>query len=185
MLVVGILVGFLATYMAVRNRDLGPVVVRDVPGLSQGPTEAEAQVDPRINAMIQQLEARLAQNPGDFQTLLELANLNFDRTDYPSAIDYYSRALDIDPNDVTVRTDMGTALYYLGRADEATAQFEGALAINPTYPQALFNLGVVLLEERNDRAGTIELWERLVATSPAWPQIATVREELARLKSEP
>ena len=184
LLLVGLLLGFLATYLLVRNRDLGPLVLRDVPGLmSGGPIEAQA--NERIDALIQQAEGRLEQNPGDFQTLIELANLNFDRDDFQGAIDYYSRALEINPDDATVRTDMGTALYYLDRVDFAAAEFEKSLSIDPTHPQALFNMGVLLLEERNDRAGALQLWERLVDANPGYPQIGMVREEIARVKSQP
>ena len=184
LLLVGLLLGFLATYLLVRNRDLGPLVLRDVPGLmSGGPIEAQA--NERIDALIQQAEGRLEQNPGDFQALTELANLNFDRDDFQGAIDYYGRALEINPDDATVRTDMGTALYYLDRVDFAAAEFEKSLSIDPTHPQALFNMGVLLLEERNDRAGALQLWERLVATNPGYPQIGMVREEIARVKSQP
>ena len=184
LLLVGLLLGFLATYLLVRNRDLGPLVLRDVPGLmSGGPIEAQA--NERIDALIQQAEVRLEQNPGDFQVLIELANLNFDRDDFQGAIDYYGRALEINPDDATVRTDMGTALYYLDRVDFAAAEFEKSLSIDPTHPQALFNMGVLLLEERNDRAGALQLWERLIATNPGYPQIGMVREEIARVKSQP
>ena len=46
-------------------------------------------------------------------------------------------------------------------------------------------MGVVLVEERNDKEGAIRLWERLVEANPGYPQVEMVKEEIARLKQEP
>ena len=66
---------------------------------------------------------------------------------------------------------MGTALYYSDRPAEALAEFERSLELQPGHPQTLFNMGVVLLESRNDTEGAIELWERLIEMNPAYLKI--------------
>ena len=176
LLVVGFLLGFLLTYLWVRDRDLGPIVIRGVPAAVTG-------AGPSGNAgLIAQLEEDVENDPGNFQSLVELGNLNFDSENFSGAADYYAKALRVRPQNSNVRTYLGTALYYSNRVDAAVAEFEKSLAIDPDHPQTLFSMGVILLKERNDRQGAIQLWEHLIEANPGYPQIGMVREEIARLK---
>ncbi len=180
LLLVGFLLGFLMTYLWVRDRDLGPIIIRDGAALARGPVESEAAAEMR-----EQLENQLGSDPTNFQALVQMGNLHFDSENFPGASEYYRRALEVSPDNVDISTDLGTALYYSNRIDDAIAAFERSLSIAPDHPQSLFNMGVVLLEERNDREGTIRLWERLVEANPEYPQIEMVKEEIARLKQGP
>ena len=172
LLMVGFLLGFLMTYLWVRDRDLGPIIIRDSAALARQPVR-------------EQLENQLASDPVNFQALLQMGNLHLNSENFPGAAEYYRRALDVSPDNVNVSTDLGTALYYANRIDEAVAAFEVSLSIEPDHPQSLFNMGVVLVEERNDKEGAIRLWERLVEANPGHPQVEMVKEEIARLKREP
>ena len=182
LLTVGVLVGFIATYMVVRDRDLGPVVIRNV--VVTAPA-ASAETMQRDLQMIQQLEARLIETPDDFQLLVDLANLYFEIESFQGAIAYYDRALELRPEDLNLRTDMATALYHSNQVDKAIVEFEASLAIAPNHPQALFNMGVILLEERGDREGAIELWEQLIRMNPSSPQRDLVQTEIDRLRGGP
>ena len=175
--VFGTLIGFIATYLLVRDRDPGPLIVPGVADSAPAPGGSEAQRD-----MIAELELRLAQNPIDFLLLSDLGNLHFEIQDFPGAIGYYERAVAIAPDDANIRTDMGTALYYSDRPAEALVEFERSLELQPGHPQTLFNMGVVLLESRNDTEGAIELWERLIEMNPGYPQNPMVRQEIDQLR---
>ena len=182
LLVTGLLVGFIATYLVVRDRDLGPIVVRDMLATAPAPTAQNVQDELQ---MIQQLEAQLIETPDDFQLLVDLANLYFDIQSFQSAVLYYELALELRPDDPSLRTDMATALYYSDRVEEAIVEFETSLAIEPNHPQTLFNMGVVLLEQRDDREGAIGLWETLVRENPLYPQRDMVQAEIDRLRNDP
>ena len=180
LLMVGFLLGFLMTYLWVRDRDLGPIIIRDSAALARQPVESDATAQMR-----EQLENQIASDPTNFQALLQIGNLHFDGENFTGAAEYYKRALDVRPDNVDISTDLGTALYYANRIDEAVAAFEMSLSIEPDHPQSLFNLGVALVEARNDKEGAIRLWERLVEANPGYPQVEMVKEEIARLKQEP
>ena len=182
LLITGVLLGFITTYLVVRDRDLGPVVIRDA--VVTAPA-ASAETMQRDLQMIQQLEARLIETPDDFQLLVDLANLYFEIESFQGAIAYYERALELRPDDPSLRTDMATALYYSGQVDQAIVEFETTLVIAPNHPQTLFNMGVVLLQERDDREGTIALWEQLIRMNPSYPQRDLVQTEIDRLKNAP
>lgn len=180
LLFLGFLVGFLLTYLWVRQRDLGPIIIRDVATMEQ--QNRESEVNTRA---FERLQEEIAANPNNFQALVQMGNMNFDSQNYLLSTEYYSRALELRPDNVSVSTDLGTALYYADQIEAALAAFERSLSINPSHPQTLFNMGVILLEERNDKDGAIELWERLIQTNANYPQIGMVQEELARLKRDP
>jgi tetratricopeptide (TPR) repeat protein len=175
--VFGILVGFLATYLLVRNRDMGPLLLRGVAGNTASEFDFAEE-----RRMIDALEQRLEVNPSDLLLLTNLANLYFGIEEFPSAIGYYERALALAPNDVNLRTEMGTALFYTDRPIEALAEFERSLELEPGHPQTLFNMGVVMLESRSDTAAAIEVWERLIAMNPGYAQNSMVQEEIDRLR---
>ena len=70
-------------------------------------------------------------NPNDYDSLVKLGNVFYDGQQFPSAIQYYERALAIHPENADVRTDMGTAYWYSGNADKAVAAMETSLKYRP------------------------------------------------------
>src|SRR6267142_6433244 len=71
----------------------------------------------------------------------------------------YKKVLELQPGNVEVSTDIGTALFYSNHFDEAIAQFRKTLGLDPNHPRTLFNLGVALLHGKNDALGAIQAWE--------------------------
>lgn len=94
------------------------------------------------------------------------------------------QALAINGSDVNVSTDLGTALWYSGRADEALAQYARSLEINPTHAQTLFNIGIVKSEGKADHAGAATAWETLLASNPSYPNAGSVRSMIAEARSK-
>ena len=127
------------------------------------------------------LEA-LKKNPRDADTLVKVGNLYYDAQLYTRAIEYYQQVLKITPANVDVRTDMGTALFYLGDADRALAEFEKSLSYQPNHPNTLFNAGIVKWQGKKDAKGAIAAWERLLQTSPGYPERQKVEDLLNRAK---
>jgi cytochrome c-type biogenesis protein CcmH/NrfG len=178
LLLAGFFAGFLVMYLAVRDRDMGPLVIRDPSLLQPSPPASQEQRD-----LIAQLESRLTGTPADLPALTDLANLNWDIEDFAQAAVWYRRALEIDPNNPDLHTDLGTALFYENQVDESLAEFQQALEINPDHAQALINMGIVLIEARNDRDGAIALWQHFLETSPDHPRAGMIREEIANLRT--
>ncbi len=81
-----------------------------------------------------------------------------------------------------VRTDLGTAYWYTGNADEAIASYEKALAIRPNHPGTLFNLGIVKWQGKKDPKGAVVVWEKLLQTNPDYPQKDQVQMLIERAK---
>ena len=129
------------------------------------------------------LKATLAANAKDLNALVQLGNLYYDNGRFKEAIDYYGRALDIDPKNPDVRTDRGTSYWNLGQADAAITEFKKALDADPTHAQTLYNLGVVYLNGKNNAAEARKTWETLLAKNPNYPDRAKVLDQLSALSA--
>ena len=77
---------------------------------------------------------------------------------------------------------MATAYWYMGNADEAITEFDKALTYEPNKPNTLFNLGLVKLRGKQDRAGAVADWEKLLATNPNYEAKDKVVQMIAEAK---
>jgi cytochrome c-type biogenesis protein CcmH/NrfG len=183
-LLAGFAIGFAVLYFWTKQR--APQIVAAFPILrseqQQGP--GGPPVPPVDMARVQMLRDRIQSNPKDFDALVELGNIDFDQRNFSTASGWYSKALELQPDNVNVRIDMATTMFYSENFDGAIEEFKKALAINPTHPQALFNIGVAYLHGKNDSRSALEWWERLVATNPNDPQLAMVKEQIAAVKAQ-
>jgi tetratricopeptide (TPR) repeat protein len=125
---------------------------------------------------------KLKSDPNNSGLSGEIGNLYYDAQQYPIAVDYYGRALKTKPADAAVRTDMATAYWYMGDADRAIAEFTKALTYEPNKPNTLFNLGLVRLKGKMDKAGAVADWEKLLATNPNYEAKDKVTQMIAEAK---
>jgi cytochrome c-type biogenesis protein CcmH/NrfG len=192
-LLIGFAVGFGTLYTWTKQR--APSVVKalplevdpNVPTESLTPPGApagEPAAPPVDMARVKELTDKIKQNPKDFDSIVELANMNFDQKNYDDAINLYKKALAIRPDALNVRTDMGTAMFYLNKYDDAIATFQEVLKTDPNNAQALFNLGVAMLHGKNDPKRALEYWQKLVETNPNHPQAEFVRQQIQKLKEQ-
>jgi cytochrome c-type biogenesis protein CcmH/NrfG len=133
-----------------------------------------------VGPLLQQLKT----GPNDPDLLVNIGNSYYDGQDYANAIDYYQRALKLRPENVNVRADMATAMWYSGNADGAIKQYEQSLKFQPTHAQTLFNMGIVKWQGEKDGKGAIQIWETLLASNPSYPDRPKVQQLLDQVKRE-
>ena len=146
----------------------------------QGLPEGHPPIDSA--AIVQQMEIMAAQNPQDFDVRLKLANFLYDQKQYPKAIEWYQRALELDPKNVDARTDLGTAYFYMGRPQDALREYDKALAIDPKHGATLLNAIVVNLQGTHDIAAAQKAWDRLYKLNPNQPALAGLKEQINALR---
>jgi tetratricopeptide (TPR) repeat protein len=122
------------------------------------------------------LLARLKTDPNNDALLENLGDIYYDAQQYPAAIEYYQRALNVQPANTSVRTDMATAIWYTGNADGAITEFKKSLAYEPTKANTLFNLGIVLWQGKHDGAGAVAAWQKLLAANPNYENKEKVQQ---------
>jgi tetratricopeptide (TPR) repeat protein len=141
-----------------------------VPAMGQSKAVADNQAAPMI--------AKLKSDPKNPELLTSIGNLYYDAQQYPVAVDYYGRELQVKPFDTAVRTDMATAYWYMGNTETAIAEFNKALTYAPTNPNTLFNLGLVKWQGKHDGAGAIAEWKKLLAANPNYEAKDKVKQML-------
>jgi cytochrome c-type biogenesis protein CcmH/NrfG len=90
----------------------------------------------------------------------------------------------VDPHDVAVRTDRASCLYYDGDIDGALAELQQSLKINPTDANSLFNLGMIRLNGKQDSAGAIAAWQKLLKSHPDLEKRPIVEQMIAEARQQ-
>jgi cytochrome c-type biogenesis protein CcmH/NrfG len=149
-----------------------------VTGEQPSPEQMKMMADTQAGPLINQLKS----NPTNPDLLAKIANIYYDTQQYPTAIDYYRRALNLQPTNASVRTDFATAIWYTGDADTAIAEFNTALSYEPNKANTLFNLGVVKWQGKMDINGAVAAWQKLLDTNPNYENKPKVLEMIAQAK---
>ena len=141
---------------------------------------------PPLNvARVTELERRAKAEPGNADIRVELGNLYMDAKRYDLAIPWYESALQLTPRDVNASTDLAVCYYNTNQVDRALAQIEKSLAVDPQHVKTLFNQGVIRAWGREDLAGAIASWERVVALDPNGEDGRRAKAAIDTLKSHP
>lgn len=180
-----LLLGVALGYLFRGSASVGTAQAAPSTTVQQG-SSVPPQSDPNAQATLAQAAAPLLEavnkDPNDFDSLVQLGNLYYDGQQFPSAIQYYERALVIHPDNPDVRTDMGTAYWYTGNPEKAVVAMETSLKYRPAHPQTLFNLGWVRWQGKQDPKGAIEAWQQLLKTNPDYPEKQKVEQYIAKAK---
>jgi tetratricopeptide (TPR) repeat protein len=145
-----------------------------------GPDRLKEMADAQAVPLLDQLKF----DPENTELLTNIGNLYYDAHQYPIAVDYYARVLKATPSDAAVRTDMGTAYWYMGNADSAIAEFNKALAVSPNNPNTLFNLGLVKWRGKKDGSSAIADWTKLLGANPNYEGKDKVEQMMAEVKQQ-
>lgn len=86
-----------------------------------------------------------------------------------AAADYFRKALELAPADVSLREQLGTALFQTGDSRGAVEQFEQILRTAPEYAKAHFSLGVVM-ESRGEFKKAIDRLATALTYEPGYVQ---------------
>lgn len=109
---------------------------------------------------------------------------------FTESLEYYSRGLQVEPNNYYGHSNLGVAMQELGRLDEAESSYRRALFLFPQHDGSLSNLAALLLRKAEMAAATPEqlpllheadrLARRSLAINPAQPRA----REILRLVSQ-
>jgi tetratricopeptide (TPR) repeat protein len=125
----------------------------------------------------------LRKDPNNLQALIGIGNLYYDTKQDLLAIGNYEKALALDPTNANVRTDMAVCLRRSGNFDRAIEELKKAISANPRHAQSRYNLGVILIHDKQDVEGGLKAWEGLLENVPDYPYRNSLRDEISRLRS--
>lgn len=162
-----------------------PGVVVEIPQSGGGPAAGNAAAGNAPPAPVVQLltrlKARVANNPRDIAALVELGNLYFDATKFDGSVDYYRRALALDPSNPQVRTAEAAALHAAGRDLDALAEVDRVLRERPQFPQALFDRGIIL-GSMGRRSDAVVAYQKFLHLAPHDTHAAEAQAALEELQ---
>jgi cytochrome c-type biogenesis protein CcmH/NrfG len=135
-----------------------------------------------LASKIQTLKDIVKKDPKNLPAWVELGNLYFDGDQPKEAIEAYGKYLAAKPDDPDVRTDMGIMYRRLGEFDRALEAFHEAAQRDPKHINSRYNIGVVLLHDKQDIKGAIKAWEEYLKVDPESERAERVRAQMENLK---
>jgi cytochrome c-type biogenesis protein CcmH/NrfG len=135
--------------------------------------------DVRASALLEKAKT----DPKNASLLIQIAGIYQASHQFKEASEYFDKALKIDPANVSARTQLASCLYYSGDPDAAIQQLNQALTHSPKDANALFNLGMIKYQGKNDPAGAIAAWQTLLKTNPALDRRPMVEQLITEAKS--
>jgi cytochrome c-type biogenesis protein CcmH/NrfG len=149
-----------------------------MPTLDQMKHMADKQAEPLL--------AKMRSNPNDASLLIQIGNVYRSAHQFKDASDYYGKALQLDPRNVAIRTELASCLYYTGDTDGALAQLHQAVETDPKDSNSLFNLGIIEWREKKDAAGALAAWNQLLKSNPrlAAEKRTQVEKLIAQVKEQ-
>ncbi|HWQ03487.1 MAG TPA: tetratricopeptide repeat protein [Candidatus Nitrosotenuis sp.] len=178
-----LLAGVVLGYLVRGSGSIPPAPANSVSAATSTSTSPPSHSAADLEPLTAPLLAALRADPKNADLLIQLGNLYYDHHVFPEAISYYSRALELRPKDVNVRTDMATAYWYSGDAKTALAEYDKSLQVDPNHAPTLMNIGIVRWNGLNDAAGAIAAWEKLLRVAPQFPDRQRVLDLIAQAKS--
>jgi len=150
------------------------------------PMQAPKGPDPLESASkINTLKEIVKKDPKNLPALVELGNLYFDTDQPKEAIEAYSQYLVIKPDNPDVRTDMGIMYRKLGQFDRAIEEFRKAAQSDPKHVNSRYNLGLVLLHDKQDIKGAVKAWEDYLRVDPNSERAQRIRAQTEKMKAMP
>jgi protein O-mannosyl-transferase len=122
----------------------------------------------------------LAHDPADAKAQYNVGTVYLDRKQPQRAVEYFERAIELQPDFAQAHHNLGAAFSTLGRPDEATKEFERAVALEPRYSLARVKLGITAMQ-----AGELDAAEEhFLAALRANPNSAAAHSGFAGLLLE-
>src|SRR5579864_6129193 len=128
-LLIGVLVGYLVRGSAKPLAQGSPASVEMQQAATAPPSSAEQQKMPTLDDMkrmadkqAEPLVTKLKTDPKNVDLLNKVALTYKASHQFQNAISYFQKALDVDPKNVAIRTDMASCMYYTGDVNGALAE---------------------------------------------------------------
>jgi cytochrome c-type biogenesis protein CcmH/NrfG len=193
--------GFLAGYL-LRGSAPSPTQARPVPATATAsspelPSEAwqsqSAQQTPHTMPTLDDLKrmadkkaapllAKLKSDEKNPQLENQVGLIYENAHQFKQAAGYFEKSLQHDPKNIAVRADYASCLYYSGDVDGALAQLNQSLAYDPKHAGTLMNIGIIKWKGKNDIAGAVAAWEKVLQYHPDFPQKELVQHMISEAK---
>ncbi len=147
---------------------------------------ASKQMKQMADKKAEPLLEKLKSDPNNSDLLIQVGNIYKATHQFKEAAGYYDKALQIDPKNVAIRTELASCMYYNGDVDGAISQLQQALHYDPKDANSLFNLGMIKWQGKQDSKGALAAWQELLKSNPqlSADRKATVQKLMADVQMQ-
>ena len=111
-----------------------------------------------------------------------LADWNYDRQNWPHAIDHYQEAIAKGADNPDVRTDLGNCFRFIGQPQKALEQYKIAQRQNPMHENSLLNQAGLFAEVLHDNEQALTVAHEFLTRFPQSPRAESARQLIAQLQ---
>ena len=159
----------------------------DAPAMARKPQMAPEPVPPgppplEVASKIKTLKEIVEKDPKNLPAWVELGNLYFESDQPKEAIEAYSKYLAAKPDNPDVRTDMGIMYRRLAEFDRALEEFRKAARSDLKHMNSRYNIGIVLLHDKQDIKGAIKAWEDYLKVDSKSERAGRIRAQMENLR---
>ncbi len=138
-----------------------------------------AEQSGRLDAALEGYEAVLALDPRHAPSAINLGTIHYGRRDFARAEHYYRMATECDACYALAFFDLGNVLDELLRIPEAIEAYRSALALQPRYADAHYNLALAL-ERTGKRRSALTHWTAYLRLDSQGPWADHARTQLRK-----
>ncbi len=136
------------------------------PPISGGRAHSLGEMKQMADTQAAPLLEKLKSDPNNSALLSQVGSIYHTTHQFQQAAAYYDKAVQADPRNVALRTKLASSLYRSGDADGALKELNQALRFDPNDANALFDLGIIKLHEKQDGKGALAAWRQLLKANP-------------------
>jgi hypothetical protein len=112
-----------------------------------------------------------------------LADWNYDRQNWPHAIEHYQEAIARGADTPDVRTDLGNCFRFSGQPQKALEQYQIAQKQNPQHENSLFNQAGLFAEVLHDDQRAISIAQEFLTRFPQSTKAQAARQLISQLQA--
>lgn len=133
---------------------------------------------------------KIIEEHGDFQidkatalaAFTGLGTVYLKKEDFQKAQEYFSRALDISPEDATSAFNVGEFFFSNQKIDDSIKYFKLAIEIDKDWPDPYLKLGYVYLNKA-DYDKSLEYFNKFIQIDPDNPEVPTVKKLIETIEN--
>lgn len=114
------------------------------------------------DSVLNYLKKGVEKAPGNPYARLNLGNFFMSTGDYEDALVEFEAALRFAPMMVEAMIGEGAVYVQLKLLDKAEDIYKKAISINPDYPEAYFNYGILVADYRGDKSQAVRLFNKFI-----------------------
>ena len=140
---------------------------------------------PRVESSV---SAAPATQPPDVSNLAPpdaeraLADWNYDRQNWPHAIEHYQQAIARGADNPDVRTDLGNCFRFSGSPQKALEQYKIAQTQNPKHENSLFNQAGLFAEVLHNDQEALAVAQEFLTRFPQSPRAEAARQLISQIQ---